>query len=39
MPRKLEIKQEGNMKSDTLIVFLQGWPDNYQVWAPMNCHE
>jgi hypothetical protein len=27
---------EGNNKSKTLIVFLQGWPDNRQMWDWIN---
>lgn len=23
---------EGNLTSDTLIVFLQGWPDSREMW-------
>jgi hypothetical protein len=28
MPKILEHFEEGNLESQNLVVFLQGWPDN-----------
>ena len=27
---------EGNKDSKEIVVFLQGWPDNCQVWEPID---
>lgn len=35
----LEYIEEGNQKSDEVIVFLQGWPDNAKVWDCLNWQE
>jgi hypothetical protein len=32
----LEYFLEGSKESKSLVVFLQGWPDNNQVWDPLQ---
>ena len=32
----LEYFMEGNQNSKNIVVFLQGWPDNHQVWEPID---
>ena len=32
MPEMLDYKFEGNEKSNEVVVFLQGWPDNWEMW-------
>lgn len=32
MPEQLEFIEEGNTKATTMLVFLQGWPDNAAIW-------
>jgi hypothetical protein len=37
--RPLEYYLEGKENSKSLIVFMQGWPDNNQVWEPLEWKE
>ena len=32
----LEYFLDGNKDSKNIVVFLQGWPDNHQVWEPLD---
>ncbi len=32
----MEYYLEGNSESKNIVVFLQGWPDNHQVWEPLD---
>ena len=36
---KLNFYEEGNSKSNKLIVFLQGWPDNHNLWECLHWRE
>lgn len=39
MPQLLETKRAGNYRADTMLVFLQGWPDNAEMWDWINWKE
>ena len=39
MPQILDYKLEGNEDSQQLIVFLQGFPDNWEMWDWINWKE
>ena len=39
MPEYLETLRRGNQRSDTMLVFLQGWPDNASLWDSLNWKE
>ena len=32
MPIFLPFEVSGNLKSDTIIIFLHGWPDSCRLW-------
>lgn len=34
----LEYFLEGKSGSKDIVVFLQGWPDNHQVWEPLDAN-
>lgn len=39
MNRMLEYYEAGNLESEELVVFLQGWPDNAEIWNWINWKE
>lgn len=39
MPEILEHLSTGDTNSDNLVIFLQGWPDNYQMWDWIGWQE
>jgi hypothetical protein len=39
MTEMLEWKLEGNKESKKVVIFLQGWPDNWELWNCLNYKE
>ena len=39
MVEKFEYMLGGNEDSTDLVVFLQGWPDNWEMWDWINWKE
>ena len=31
--------EAGDLEADQMLVFMQGWPDNYKVWEDINWKE